>query len=98
MYPSNLYTTAGRSENLRWTSKVSVLPSEYLERCPQDVFAPTNTGFRPKDWDPAYSGSYSLVWKLHVEGLRLHTGGGFKKVSGVVRAIHRGKSPQSSSE
>jgi hypothetical protein len=61
VYSSNLYTTAGRSENLRWTSKVSVLPSEYLERCPQDVFAPTNTRFRPKDWDPAYSGSYSLV-------------------------------------
>jgi hypothetical protein len=36
-------------------------------------------------WDPAYSGSYSLVWELHVEGLRLHTGGEFKKVSGVTQ-------------
>jgi hypothetical protein len=36
-------------------------------------------------WDPAYSGSYSLVWELHTKGLRLHTGGEFKKVSGVVQ-------------
>jgi outer membrane protein assembly factor BamB len=36
-------------------------------------------------WAPAYAGSYSLVWELHVEGLRLHTGGEFKKVSGVVQ-------------
>ena len=37
------------------------------------------------NWDPAYSGSYSLVWELHAEGSRLHTGGEFKKVSGVVQ-------------
>jgi hypothetical protein len=37
------------------------------------------------DWDPAYSGSYSLVWALHVEGARLHTGGEFKTVSGVTQ-------------
>src|SRR5215213_5069264 len=36
-------------------------------------------------WNPAYSGGYSLVWALHVEGKRLHTGGEFKKVSGVVQ-------------
>src|SRR5829696_6736155 len=36
-------------------------------------------------WAPAYSGSYSLVWEVHTEGLRLHTGGEFKKVSGVTQ-------------
>ena len=30
-------------------------------------------------------GSYSLVWALHVEGTRLHTGGQFKRVSGVTQ-------------
>ncbi len=35
------------------------------------------------NWDPVYSGSYHLVWALHVEGTRLHTGGQFKRVSGV---------------
>jgi hypothetical protein len=34
-------------------------------------------------WNPEYSGSYHLVWALHVEGTRLHTGGQFKRVSGV---------------
>jgi hypothetical protein len=37
------------------------------------------------NWSPTYAGKYSLVWELHVEGLRLHTGGEFKKVSGVVQ-------------
>ena len=46
-------------------------------------------------WDPAYSGSYSLVWELHVEGLRLHTGGEFKKVSGVVQNSYARLSPAS---
>jgi hypothetical protein len=32
---------------------------------------------------PVYSGSYHLVWTLHVEGTRLHTGGQFTRVSGV---------------
>ena len=46
-------------------------------------------------WNPAYSGSYSLVWELHVEGLRLHTGGEFKKVSGVVQNSYARLSPAS---
>ena len=45
------------------------------------------------DWDPAYSGSYSLVWELHTEGSRLHTGGEFKKVSGVVQNSYARLSP-----
>jgi len=47
------------------------------------------------DWDPAYTGSYSLVWELHVEGLRLHTGGEFKTVSGVVQNSYARLSPAS---
>ncbi|HEX5700871.1 MAG TPA: hypothetical protein VFX77_09495 [Rubrobacter sp.] len=47
-------------------------------------------------WDPAYSGSYSLVWELHAEGARLHTGGEFKKVSGVVQNSYARLSPAAS--
>jgi hypothetical protein len=46
-------------------------------------------------WAPAYSGGYSLVWALHVEGERLHTGGEFKKVSGVVQHSYARLSPAS---
>jgi hypothetical protein len=46
-------------------------------------------------WAPAYSGGYSLVWALHVEGQRLHTGGEFKKVSGVVQHSYARLSPAS---
>jgi hypothetical protein len=35
------------------------------------------------NWAPEYSGGYHLVWTLHVEGTRLHTGGQFTQVSGV---------------
>jgi hypothetical protein len=37
------------------------------------------------DWSPMYAGKYSLVWALHVEGTRLHTGGEFLTVSGVTQ-------------
>jgi hypothetical protein len=47
------------------------------------------------NWAPAYSGSYSLVWELHVEGLKLHTGGEFKKVSGVTQNSYARLSPAS---
>ena len=47
-------------------------------------------------WAPAYSGSYSLVWALHAEGPRLHTGGEFKKVNGVVQNSYARLSPASS--
>ena len=46
-------------------------------------------------WAPAYSGSYSLVWALHVEGERLHTGGEFKRVSGVTQNSYARLSPAS---
>jgi hypothetical protein len=46
-------------------------------------------------WAPAYSGSYSLVWALHAEGKRLHTGGQFKKVSGVMQHSYARLSPAS---
>jgi hypothetical protein len=46
-------------------------------------------------WAPAYSGSYSLVWALHAEGPRLHTGGEFKRVSGVVQNSYARLSPAS---
>jgi hypothetical protein len=37
------------------------------------------------DWSPTYAGKYSLVWALHVEGARLHTGGEFLTVNGVTQ-------------
>jgi hypothetical protein len=36
-------------------------------------------------WSPTYAGKYSLVWALHVEGTRLHTGGEFLTVNGVTQ-------------
>src|SRR5215204_2438084 len=37
------------------------------------------------DWSPTYAGKYSLVWALHVDGARLHTGGEFLTVNGVTQ-------------
>jgi hypothetical protein len=37
------------------------------------------------DWSPTYAGKYSLVWALHVDGERLHTGGKFLTVNGVTQ-------------
>jgi hypothetical protein len=37
------------------------------------------------NWSPMYAGKYSLVWALHVEGTRLHTGGEFLTVNGVTQ-------------
>jgi hypothetical protein len=42
-------------------------------------------GVLDPDWDPLYAGKYSLVWALHVEGARLHTGGEFLTVNGVTQ-------------
>jgi hypothetical protein len=36
-------------------------------------------------WSPTYAGKYSLVWALHVDGTRLHTGGEFLTVNGVTQ-------------
>jgi hypothetical protein len=42
-------------------------------------------GVLDPNWDPMYAGKYSLVWALHVEGSRLHTGGEFLTVNGVTQ-------------
>jgi RTX calcium-binding nonapeptide repeat (4 copies) len=47
------------------------------------------------DWNPAYAGGYNLVWALHAEGLRLHTGGEFKTVSGITQNSYARLSPAS---
>jgi hypothetical protein len=46
-------------------------------------------------WDPLYAGKYSLVWALHVEGSRLHTGGEFLTVNGVTQNYYARLSPTS---
>ncbi len=61
----------------------------------QGIAAYSFQGSLDPNWDPAYSGSYSLVWELHAEGLRLHTGGEFKKVSSVVQSSYARLSPAS---
>jgi hypothetical protein len=45
------------------------------------------------DWGPTYAGKYSLVWALHVEGSRLHTGGEFLTVNGVTQNYYSRLSP-----
>jgi hypothetical protein len=59
----------------------------------QGIAAYSFQGSLDPNWHPVYSGSYSLVWALHVEGSRLHTGGEFKKVSGVVQNSYARLSP-----
>ena len=61
----------------------------------QGIAAYSFGGALDPDWDPAYAGSYSLVWELHAEGLRLHTGGEFKTVSGVTQNSYARLSPAS---
>jgi hypothetical protein len=61
----------------------------------QGIAAYSFKGVLDPDWAPEYSGSYSLVWALHAEGLRLHTGGEFKRVSGVVQNSYARLSPAS---
>src|SRR5829696_6575192 len=61
----------------------------------QGIAAYSLGGQLDPNWNPAYSGSYSLVWELHAEGLRLHTGGQFKKVSGVTQHSYARLSPTS---
>jgi hypothetical protein len=46
-------------------------------------------------WSPRYAGKYSLVWALHVEGARLHTGGEFLTVNGVTQNYYARLSPAS---
>jgi hypothetical protein len=59
----------------------------------QGIAAYSLGGQLDPEWNPAYAGSYSLVWELHAEGARLHTGGEFKKVSGVVQNSYARLSP-----
>jgi hypothetical protein len=40
-----------------------------------------------------YAGKYSLVWALHVEGSRLHTGGEFLTVNGDTQNYYARLSP-----
>jgi hypothetical protein len=61
----------------------------------QGIAAYSFSGQLDPNWDPLYSGSYSLVWELHAEGPRLHTGGEFKKVSGVTQNSYARLSPAS---
>ena len=61
----------------------------------QGIAAYSLGGQLDPNWHPAYSGSYSLVWELHVEGARLHTGGEFKEVSGVTQNSYARLSPAS---
>jgi hypothetical protein len=61
----------------------------------QGIAAYSFGGQLDPNWNPPYSGSYSLVWELHTEGLRLHTGGEFKKVSGVTQNSYARLSPAS---
>jgi hypothetical protein len=46
-------------------------------------------------WSAMYAGKYSLVWALHVEGTRLHTGGEFLTVNGVTQNYYARLSPAS---
>jgi hypothetical protein len=45
-------------------------------------------GVLDRNWDLEYSGKYSLVWALHVEGSTLHTGGEFTNVNGVTQTYY----------
>jgi RTX calcium-binding nonapeptide repeat (4 copies) len=53
------------------------------------------SGGLDSNWSPTYAGKYSLVWALHVEGARLHTGGEFLTVNGVTQNYYARLSPAS---
>jgi hypothetical protein len=53
------------------------------------------SGRLDSNWSPMYAGKYSLVWALHVEGSRLHTGGEFLTVNGVTQNYYARLSPAS---
>ena len=53
------------------------------------------SGRLDSNWSPTYAGKYSLVWALHVEGARLHTGGEFLTVNGVTQNYYARLSPAS---
>src|SRR5215212_739578 len=51
------------------------------------------SGRLDSNWSPTYAGKYSLVWALHVDGARLHTGGEFLTVNGVTQNYYARLSP-----
>jgi hypothetical protein len=53
------------------------------------------SGRLDSNWSPTYAGKYSLVWALHVDGARLHTGGEFLTVNGVTQNYYARLSPDS---
>ena len=53
------------------------------------------SGRLDSNWSPTYAGKYSLVWDLHVDGARLHTGGEFLTVNGVTQKYYARLSPDS---
>jgi hypothetical protein len=84
---------AGRPGDL--DQKGNPILNPYGECKTRQGIAAYSFGGQLDPWDPPYSGSYSLVWELHVEGSRLHTGGEFKKVSGGVQNSYARLSPAS---
>jgi len=61
----------------------------------QGIAAYSLQGSLDPDWSPTYAGKYSLVWALHVDGARLHTGGEFLTVNGVTQNYYARLSPAS---
>jgi len=51
-------------------------------------------GVLEPNWDPMYEGKYALVWALHVDGTRLHTGGEFLTVNDVKQTYYARLSSQ----
>jgi hypothetical protein len=67
------------------------------DECPtrKGIAAYSFSGRLDSHWSPTYAGKYSLVWALHVEGARLHTGGEFLTVNGVTQNYYARLSPDS---
>ena len=83
---------AGRPGDIDGKGNPTLDPNDECQRR-QGIAAYSFAGALDPNWHPAYSGSYSLVWALHVEGERLHTGGEFKRVNGVVQNSYARLSP-----
>jgi Ca2+-binding RTX toxin-like protein len=62
-------------------------------RTRKGIAAYSFSGRLDANWSPTYAGKYSLVWALHVEGARLHTGGEFLTVNGVTHNYYARLSP-----
>jgi hypothetical protein len=64
-------------------------------RTRKGIAAYSFSGRLDSHWSPTYAGRYSLVWALHVEGARLHTGGEFLTVNGITQNYYARFSPAS---